>query len=247
MELPNHHPPSRMPAAACLTAWELTGGNLLAVSGGGFRTPYGTFSDTIFFVGTLTEKILRNNQPVSLRVSDPTGVLTLSLPPQNTALIRAADALDTPGFVAVTATVKLRAYAGKTYLELLPNILTPADRKTRDAWLCCAAAGAVARITALPPSPGRKEFADIFANALANVRDEEPVPVSAPESPSAITDVQLLAVITELSGKKGAPIADVIARAGTLGMAETDCKAALARLMEEGECYTPTTELIKVA
>jgi RPA family protein len=247
MELPNHPPPSRIPAAACLTAWELTGGNLSAVSGGGFRTPYGTFSDTIFFVGTLTEKILRNNQLSSLRVSDPTGVLTLSLSPQNIALIRAAESLDVPGFVAVTAVVKLRAYAGKTYLELLPEILTPADRKTRDAWLCCAATGALARITALPPSPGRKEFADILANALTNVRDEDAVPVSAPETPAAVTDVQLLAVITELSGKKGAPIADVIARAKTLGMTETDCKAALARLMQEGECYTPTTELIKIA
>ncbi|HJK78980.1 MAG TPA: hypothetical protein O0Y06_03635 [Methanocorpusculum sp.] len=247
MELPNHYPPSRMPAAACLTAWELTGGNLSAVSGGGFRTPYGTFSDTIFFVGTLTEKILRNNQPSSLRVSDPTGVLTLSLPPQNPALIRAADALDTPCFVAVTATVKLRAYAGKTYLELLPDLLLPADRKMRDAWLCCAAAGALARLAALPPSPGRKEFADVLVNALANVRDDEPVSVPVQEPPSAVTDAQLLAVITELSGKKGAPIADVITRAGTLGMTETDCKAALARLMEEGECYTPTTELIKVA
>lgn len=242
MELPNHHPPSRMPAAACITAWELTGGTISAVSGGGFQTTYGTFSDTIFFVGTLTEKILRNGQPSSLRISDPTGVLTFSLPPQNASLIRAADVLDIPGFVAVTATVKLRAYAGKTYLELIPDILTPANRKTRDAWLCCAAAGALARITAHPSSPGQKEFADVLVHALQNVRDEDPV-----VAPAAVTDVQLLDIITELSGKKGAPIADVISRAGTLGMCEAESKAALARLMEEGECYTPTTEFIKVA
>jgi len=236
-----------MPAAACLTAWELTGGNLSTVSGGGFRTPYGTFFNPIFFVGTLTEKILRSSHPSFLRVSDPTGVLTFSLPSQNTALIRTAEALDTPGFVAVTATVKFQAYAGKTYLELLPDILIPADRKIRDAWLCCAAAGAVARITVLPPSPERKRFAEILSNALANAREEELAPFPAPELSSVVTDVQLLAIITELSGKKGAPIADVISRAGTIGMTETDCKAALARLMEEGECYTPSTELIKVA
>ncbi|MCZ0861307.1 hypothetical protein O0S10_08760 [Methanocorpusculum sp. MG] len=247
MELPNHHPSSRMPAAACITAWELTGRNISVVSGGGFRTPYGSFSGKLFFVGTLTEKILRNGRLSSLRVSDPTGVLTFSLPPQNAALIRTADALDIPGFVAVTATVKLRDSAGKTYLELIPDILSPADRKTRDAWLCCVAEEVLVRIAALSPSPERKEFADVLVNALANVRDENPVPVPAPETPAAVTDVQLLAIITELSGKKGAPIADVIARAETLGMNATDTKAALARLMEEGECYTPTTELIKVA
>ena len=42
-------------------------------------------------------------------------------------------------------------------------------------------------------------------------------------------------------------IFEVVSRLGALGMGEADAKAALARLMEEGECYTPTTELIKVA
>lgn len=252
MEPLSSHLPSRMPAAACITAWELTGqapGNVLAVSGGGFRTPYGTFSDTIFFVGTLTEKNLKNGQIHSLRVSDPTGVITLSLPPQNTALLRDAGALDVPGFVSVTATVKLRTSGKTPYPEIIPDLLIPCDRKTRDAWLCCAAAAALSRLESLPPSPGRQEFAELLIKALENVRDTAAAPAAAAAAAAApaVTDEQLLAIITELSGKKGAPIADVISRAGTLGMNEAGTKAALARLMEEGECYTPTTELIKVA
>ncbi|HJK00287.1 MAG TPA: hypothetical protein O0X16_03250, partial [Methanocorpusculum sp.] len=209
-----------------------------------FCTLYGTYSDTIFFVGTLTEKIQRNGQISSLRVSDPTGVLTFSLSPQDTVLLRTADALDVPCFVAITASVRLRAYAGKSYIELSPETLTPADRKTRDAWLCCAADEALSRITSLSPSADRKEFADVLTDALANVRDESPVPEKTqPE----VTDEQILAIILELSGKRGAPIFEVVSRLGALGMGEADAKAALARLMEEGECYTPTTELIKVA
>ena len=244
MELLNDRSPARIPAAACITAWELTRKNISAASGGGFCTLYGTYSDTIFFVGTLTEKIQRNGQISSLRVSDPTGVLTFSLSPQDTVLLRTADALDVPCFVAITASVRLRAYAGKSYIELSPGTLTPADRKTRDAWLCCAADEALSRITSLSPSADRKEFADVLTDALANVRDESPVPEKTqPE----VTDEQILAIILELSGKRGAPIFEVVSRLGALGMGEADAKAALARLMEEGECYTPTTELIKVA
>lgn len=244
MELLNDRSPARIPAAACITAWELTRKNISAASGGGFCTLYGTYSDTIFFVGTLTEKIQRNGQISSLRVSDPTGVLTFSLSPQDTVLLRTADALDVPCFVAITASVRLRTYAGKSYIELSPETLTPADRKTRDAWLCCAADEALSRITSLSPSADRKEFADVLTDALANVRDESPVPEKTqPE----VTDEQILAIILELSGKRGAPIFEVVSRLGALGMGEADAKAALARLMEEGECYTPTTELIKVA
>lgn len=244
MELLNDRSPARIPAAACITAWELTRKNISAASGGGFCTLYGTYSDTIFFVGTLTEKIQRNGQISSLRVSDPTGVLTFSLSPQDTVLLRTADALDVPCFVAITASVRLRAYAGKSYIELSPETLTPADRKTRDAWLCCAADEALSRITSLSLSADRKEFADVLTDALANVRDESPVPEKTqPE----VTDEQILAIILELSGKRGAPIFEVVSRLGALGMGEADAKAALARLMEEGECYTPTTELIKVA
>ena len=244
MELLNDRSPARIPAAACITAWELTRKNISAASGGGFCTLYGTYSDTIFFVGTLTEKIQRNGQISSLRVSDPTGVLTFSLSPQDTVLLRTADALDVPCFVAITASVRLRTYAGKSYIELSPETLTPADRKTRDAWLCCAADEALSRITSLSPSADRKEFSDVLTDALANVRDESPVPEKTqPE----VTDEQILAIILELSGKRGAPIFEVVSRLGALGMGESDAKAALARLMEEGECYTPTTELIKVA
>jgi RPA family protein len=235
-----------MSAAACITAWELIEGNVSEIPGGGLQTPYGTFSDTIFFVGTLTEKISKNGRLLSLRVSDPTGVVTFSIVPQKTVL-SAVDALDIPCFVAITAIVRFRVYAGKSHLELRPEILIPVDRRIRDAWLCCAVVGALARITLSPPSPDRKEFVDVLVNALANVRDENPIPTSEPEVPAAITDAQLLAIITKLSGKKGAPISDVVAGAVALGMDETNAKAALARLMEEGECYTPTIEFIKIA
>ncbi|HJJ89760.1 MAG TPA: hypothetical protein O0Y05_01775, partial [Methanocorpusculum sp.] len=244
MHLPNYPHRSKMHAVACLTAWELTKENISSISDDRVHTPFGMFSNTIFFVGTLTEKALRNNQLSYLRISDPTGVLMFSIPPQNTKLIHVAEALDIPSFVAITATTKHRTYAGKTYLELIPDTLTQANRKIRDAWLCCAAISAIERIKGLPNSPERSEFKEILASALTNVQDEEITSESKPFPMT--TEIQLLAIIAELSGKKGASITDVIKRAKVFGMTEIDCKKALSHLMKEDKCYTPTTELIKI-
>lgn len=237
-----------MPAATCITAWEFS--RCSAGTDGKVRTPFGVFGDTLFLAGTLTEKIQHHGKTTSLRVSDPTGVFTLTLSPQNSAVIQQAETIDVPSFVAVTGTIHHRAYAETSLSEIIPDILTPCDRTIRDAWLCSAASDALARLETLPATTDRHEFAAALARALEHVRDTVPAETAAavPAAPApAIADDQLLAIIIELSGKKGAPIADVLTRAGTCGMGENEAKVALARLMEEGECYTPTTELIKVA
>ncbi|MDV0444103.1 hypothetical protein [Methanorbis rubei] len=236
-------PPSGLQAAACLFAWEFAKAS--AKADGGFKTPYGTFSDTIFLCGTLTEKISKYEKISSLRVSDPTGVFTITTARTEPKLAETIEQLESPAFILVTGTVKFRTYANKTYSEIIPDIIIPCDRKTRDTWLCGAVAAAAARLEQLPPSSDKSEFAKILQKALDNVRGDHVA--AAPAAAAAVTDEQLLALITELSGKKGAPIADVITSAAKLGLGEKDTKAALARLMEEGECYTPTTELIKVA
>jgi RPA family protein len=210
---------------------------------GGFQTEFGVFGSTIFLAGTLTEKILYSEKISTLRISDPTGVFTLSMNWQNTDLMQTAEKIDVPAFVLVTGTVKFRIRAGKTYPQITPDIFISCDRSTRDAWLCGAAADATTRLEKFQVSPKMHEFAAVLIKALENIRND---PSTAAPAAPAVTDEQLLAIIIELSGRKGAPITDVVARAKTLGMGETEAKAALAHLMEEGECYTPTTELIHV-
>ncbi|WP_338095003.1 hypothetical protein, partial [Methanorbis furvi] len=237
---------SGLPAASCLFSWELAKAS--AKADGGFQTPFGTFGSTIFLCGTLTEKIAKYEKTSSLRISDPTGVLIITTTRTTEKLAETIEQLESPAFILVTATVKFRTYANKTYSEIIPNTIIPCDRKTRDAWLCGAVAAAVVRLEQLPPTPDKSEFVKILLKALDNVRSDHAATATASAAATpAVTDEQLLALIIELSGKKGAPIADVVTRAAKLGLGEKDTKAALARLMEEGECYTPTTELIKIA
>ncbi len=228
--------------AACIYAWELA---LASERPDGFQTPFGTFSPNIYLTGTLTEKTVRNQKISALRVSDPTGVFPVSMNWQNTSLMHQAETLDIPSFIAVFGTVRFRRSAGTILTEIQPELIRTADRTTRDQWLRSAAESALLRLEQLPSSPKRHEFAGLILHALENIKEHQPP--RSPETAPALSDEQLLNIITELSGKKGAMIADVISRAVTLGMTETTAKAALARLMEEGECYTPTTELIKVA
>lgn len=233
-----------LPPAACIYAWELA---QAAEHPDGFQTPFGTFPQNIYLTGTLTEKIARNQKISALRVSDPTGVFQISLNWQNTTLMQQTETLEIPSFITVFGTVRFRRYAGTTITEIQPELIRTVDRTARDQWLRSTAESALQRLEQLPHTPDRHEFAGLILRALENIKDKENQSHGSPETTPALSDEQLLGIITELSGKKGAPIADVIARTVTLGMTETAAKAALARLMEEGECYTPTTELIKVA
>jgi len=222
--------------ASCIFAGEL----IHAVeTGAGFSTPFGIFSPKIFLIGTLTEKIQRDGKISSLRVSDPTGVFSCSMNWQNTALLKIADEIDAPSFVAVFGTVRFRKYVGRTFLEIVPETIAPSTRSARDAWIVSTAESAISRLEKSLPSDSRKELAGKISAALASVKPAGPK--------EEVTNEKILEIISALSEKKGAKILDVISRLQSLGLDESSAKMRLGILMEEGECYTPTTEFIKIA
>ena len=222
--------------ASCIFAGELMHA---AEAETGFTTPFGIFSPKIFLIGTLTEKILRDEKISSLRISDPTGVFSCSMSWQNIPLLKTADEIEVPSFVAVFGTVRFRKYAGRTFLEIVPETISPSTREARDAWIVSTAESAIPRLENSPPSDLRKEVAGKISAALSSVRPPGPK--------EEVTNEKILDIITVLSEKKGARILDVIARLSSLGLDEKSAKMRLGMLMEEGECYTPTTEFIKIA
>ena len=222
--------------ASCIFAGELMHAAEAEI---GFTTPFGIFSPKIFLIGTLTEKILRDEKISSLRISDPTGVFSCSMSWQNTALLKTTDEIEAPSFVAVFGTVRFRKYAGRTFLEIVPETITPSTREARDAWIVSTAESAIPRLENSPPSDLRKEVAGRISAALSSVRPPGPK--------EEVTNEKILDIISSLSEKKGARILDVIARLSSLGLDEKSAKMRLGMLMEEGECYTPTTEFIKIA
>ena len=230
-------PPNGLVPASCIFAGEFA----LATesANAGFTTPFGIFTQRIFLIGTLTEKTSRDGKISSLRLSDPTGVFTCSMNWENTRLLKTAGELDVPSFVAIFGTVRFRKYAGRTFLEIVPETLLPATRESRNAWIVQTAESAVSRLEKCRNSPVRKELAGKIKLALESARPAEPK--------DELTNEQILEIISALTEKKGAKILDVISRLKTLGLDETSAKTRLGLLMEEGECYTPTTELIKIA
>ncbi|HJJ34659.1 MAG TPA: hypothetical protein O0X79_03220 [Methanocorpusculum sp.] len=222
--------------ASCIFAGELMHAAEAEI---GFTTPFGIFSPKIFLIGTLTEKILRDEKISSLRISDPTGVFSCSMSWQNIPLLKTADEIEVPSFVAVFGTVRFRKYAGRTFLEIVPETISPSTREARDAWIVSTAESAIPRLENSPPSDLRKEVAGKISAALSSVRPPGPK--------EEVTNEKILDIISSLSEKKGARILDVIARLSSLGLDEKSAKMRLGMLMEEGECYTPTTEFIKIA
>jgi uncharacterized protein len=229
------------PNTGLLPASRIFAGELIHAvdTGTGFKTQFGIFSPKIYLIGTLTEKILRDGKISSLRISDPTGVFSCSMSWQNTALLKTADELAAPSFVAVFGMVRFRKYAGRTFLEIVPEVITPSTREARDAWIVSTAESAISRLEKSPPSESRKEFAGKISAALASVKPAGPK--------DEVTNEKILEIISVLSEKKGARILDVISRLQSLGLDEKSAKMRLGILMEEGECYTPTTEFIKIA
>ena len=230
------NPKNGLLPASCIFAAEFM---LAQKADAGFTTPFGTFTPKIFLIGTLTEKIYRDNQVSSLRISDPTGVFSCSMNWQNTSLLKTADEISTPSFVAVFGTLRFRKYTGRTFLEIVPETLQPVTRESRNAWILSTAGSSVTRLEKCRSSDLRKELAGKIQTALNSIRPPEPK--------EEITNEQILEIITSLSEKKGAKIEKVIARLRSLGLDETTAKGRLGLLMEEGECYTPTTDFIKIA
>ncbi|HJJ27919.1 MAG TPA: hypothetical protein O0X70_00830 [Methanocorpusculum sp.] len=184
----------------------------------------------IFLAGALTDK-----SDSSLRISDPTGVFSVKISRQNAAAAKAAQALEVPCFVAVYAAVRAQNYAGKIFCELTAGSVTQTTRDARDTWICEAAKGAGARLAS---HPQKTAMLAQIANALNAVK---------PPAPKAeISDEQIFALIEELSEKKGAPIQKVLDALQKLGLSETEAKARLNQLAEDGDLYSPTKETIKV-
>ncbi|HJJ48004.1 MAG TPA: hypothetical protein O0X39_03285 [Methanocorpusculum sp.] len=184
----------------------------------------------IFIVGVLTD-----NTGDSLRISDPTGVFSVKINRNNTAVRLAAEKIEAPCFVAVYAGVRAQNYAGKVFLELTAESVTETTRDARDAWICDAASGAGARLF---QNPDKAALIEDIAKALNAVKP--------PAQKADVSDEQIFAVIEELSEKKGAQITAVLDALKKLGMAETAAKARLNQLAEDGDLYSPTKETIKV-
>ncbi|MDO5844450.1 MAG: hypothetical protein Q4Q53_04835 [Methanocorpusculum sp.] len=213
--------------------------NLASEAEGGFKTPFGVFSSKIFIVGTLTEKVFRNNNISALRVSDPTGVFNLNLNWNNKKVMSEAEAIDAPSFVSVFASINFRKFGSRVYTEIIPEVISPSNRKARDTWICDCALSSFQRLEKSADSDLRKDLRSKIIQALTAAKPKEPAKV--------LSDAEIFEIIESLYEKKGAPIVNVLKKLSEAGMDESSSKAILERMAEDGDLYSPTKETIKVA
>lgn len=204
----------------------------------GFRTEFGNFSSEIFIVGVLTEKIYRSGRLSALRISDPTGVFTLSLNWKNSKVIEAADKIDSPSFVSVFGKVSFRKYAGRVYPEVIPETLSESSKDARNSWIYSAAYAALKRVEKMTCSQSKKNLIEKIEQAVLSAKPASRINI--------LSDEKVLEIIEKLSEKKGAPVELVIKEMKKLGMTESDSVSIIERLLEDGDLYSPIKDSVKV-
>lgn len=228
--------PAAIPPAARLFAWELS---LASADSGGFKTPFGRFAENAACIGTLTDITETDGVPSALRISDPTGIITAIPDRSIPAAIEAASGLEPPAFIYVYGPLKIRRRRGMPVIELSAVCIRPVSRAARSSWTASAAASAISRLEQLPPSDLRTEYKEKILAALETIRPE-PAAVQIP-------DEEILELIESLYEGRSANRQRVTDELRTRGMTPQQAADTLLRLMEQGDCYAPKPDLIKVA
>ncbi len=234
MDAPNGRAVS-LAAAVRLFAGEMA--RTTEFDGETFLSPTGARGRRVFFTGALTAVRAAGGR-VTARVADPTGTITVAAGWRG----EAADSLrsiEPPAFVAVSGTL---AVSGGE-VTLVPEAVARVEKPVRDLWVLRTADLTLGRIEALAAADG--DAGEIAGMALM-VRAALS---SVPEGPAggATQDARslLLSLLEECPGRRGSE-EDLFARAGERGVGRAAAEAALYALLEEGECYTPSTGQVRL-
>ncbi len=225
--------------ASQLFAWEMSYASPIHGANGRCRTPFGVHSKEIAYIGTLTETITSGDKIVALRMSDPTGICTVNLDPRAEGLYEKAEELDVPSFVYIFGTIRTRNSGVPADPEISATVIKPVSRDARNSWILQTAYDTACRLEKLEPTGKIHEFQTIIKNAITTVKP--------PEKKQAITDEEVLDLIHSLYEGRSAPRDKVLEGLKEKGMTKQQAVETIARLMEEGECYAPKPDIIKLA
>jgi len=202
-----------------------------------FLSPTGARGRRVFFTGALTA-VRAGGGRVTARVADPTGTGTVAAPWRGEAAA-ALRSIEPPAFVAVSGAL---AVSGGEVV-LVPEAVARVERPVRDLWVLRTADLTLRRIEALAAADGDPEeiagMAQMVRAALSSVPEES----AGGETQDA--RALLISLLEECPGRRTAE-EDLFARAGERGVGRAAAEAALDALLEEGECYTPSTGQVKL-
>lgn len=225
--------------ASCLFAWEMAHASPVHGDSGKCRTPFGIFSKETAYIGALTETIHSGGKIVSLRMSDPTGICSVHLDPRINGLYEKAEELEVPSFVYIFGTIQTRLSGTSETAEISASIIRSVSRDARNSWVLHTAQDAAVRLSRAEPSPAADEYRELLINAVSAAKPAE--------KKQEITDEEVLSLIKSLYEGKSAPREAVLTALTKKNLTRRQAEELIARLMEEGECYAPKPDIIKLA
>jgi len=171
-------------------------------------------------------------------MSDPTGICVVNIDPRAEQLFEIAKGLDIPSFVYVYGTIRTRMSGKAPAAEISATVIKPVSRNARNSWILETAKDAAGRLSR-GEEEEREEYRSHLINAVSSAKPAEKKQV--------ISDEEVLSIIESLYEGKRAQRDKVLEAMQERGMTKQQAVETIARLMEEGECYAPKPDFIKLA
>jgi len=196
----------------------------------------GSLCKRMFIIGALTEVSGKPGEVMRARCADPTGAFTVEIFPEYSEAAQTLSELSPPLFVAVHAkpTSGLMTIRGDT--------LCPVERHVRDAWVLETITMTLQRMEQSPSLSSENRAA--LLSALRRALDTVPE-TSAQESGKDYSTV-ILSILEIESGPGGMPLCDLLSRAEQSGIPTEHAKLVIETLCENGECYQPKQDLVRL-
>lgn len=191
--------------------------------------------------GALTEIPDMAKPVMSLSLYDPTGMLVVGFHTGNREISAFLNETSLPVFVLCTGAI--RCNAGNC-LPMAESIV-PVSRAVRDTFVVAAAADLIEHLEHSPDtSPDlKKRLCGMAEKALATVITENQGPVT----PDDAVIEQVDKVIREISDDKNTVSVDVlIATLGEQGVSREIALAVLKTMINDGDCYQPKPDIIRL-
>ena len=196
----------------------------------------GSICRRMFMIGALTEISGTPGNVMRARCADPTGAFTVKIFPEYSEAAQTLSELSPPLFVAV------HAKPAGGLMTLRADTLCPVERHVRDAWVLETIGMTLRRMEQSPalPSENRNTLLSALQRALETVPE-----TSAQESAKDYSKI-ILSILEIESGPGGMPLCDLLKRAEQSGIAYDHAKLVVESLCENGECYQPKQDLVRL-
>ena len=231
------NPSAALTPASRLFAWEMSRASPVHGDSGRCRTPFGIFAKETAYIGTVIDTVTAGDKIVSLRMSDPTGICTVHLDPRVSGLYEKAAELEVPSFVYVFGTIQTRSGTADT-AEVSAVVIQPVSRDARNSWILNTAKDTAERLLRFSPEE-TAEYRTLLVDAVSAAKPAE--------KKQAVSDEEVLSLIESCYEGKSAPKEKVLDALQERGLTRKQASDIIVRLMEEGECYAPKPDIIKIA